>query len=124
MLVAACLNGASAVSEVSSATGQQGEHRRAPSRSEGKQSALCPHPARRLARADAGIRKRTFTNGRKGPTAGIDMGTGLISGQRRAAPKRPELPRATKGSVPDPGDASKASWGLSCHMWFTDSGSS
>jgi hypothetical protein len=69
MLVAACLNVASAASEVSSATGQQAEHRRAPWRSQDKQSALCPHPARRLARADAGVRKRTLANDRNGPQA-------------------------------------------------------
>jgi hypothetical protein len=92
MFVAACLNVASAASEVSSATGQQGEHRRVPSRSEGKQSALCPHPARRLARADAGIRKRTFTNGRIGPQA-----------DNRPAPARftSFRSRATRWSVQD-----------------------
>ena len=56
MLVAACLNVESAASEVSSATGQQAEHRRAPSRSEGKPSEPGPCPARRLARAEAGVR--------------------------------------------------------------------
>jgi len=44
-------------------------HRPARRASQGKQSALCPHPARRLALADAGTRKRTSANDRNGPRA-------------------------------------------------------
>ena len=59
MLVAACLNVARAASEVSSATGQEPEPRRVPSRSEGKPSEPRPCPARHLARNDAGARVPT-----------------------------------------------------------------
>ena len=65
-----CLSVESEANAASSATGpgtraSQGTR----SAAKGKPSEPCPGPARRLARTDASMRKRTSTNGRKGPQA-------------------------------------------------------